>query len=602
MDSLIDDFKELRLSALSKTKILNPHIHDITIGPDSIRCVENEHEEEKDNLKVEEEEIKPLRRPNNEYIQSAIYKSLTKHLEQDRLEKVQEAVKDHKQKFINFSKQIKEQTTKQWSVKQKLLTAQMEQQETEILKKLEEFNKEGKSQQAEQIEKYYKNQADIRKLKEKETERLQCENERKTKIIEEIKKCEIDCQKIYQRIIPLLGSCKKDVLERHANQLNAIPTEISKICNDCAKGIINKEQVNCAKLMVKSIYQIYEQLKESASGKPKEEQRLEPQEPVIKKDIPEGDSNRFISEVCLKTYEKLQMILQEIQENYAALEKDDTFKQFRFDCKKAINIPVNAISSASSRHLLDKYLKLANLLSGKNVQIGDTIINASRHKDGVKYCTDMLAQKFVLQGDLMISSNPESAFCYATIILTLWNDFPLFGDLLLAHFYKQCPYLLPMYLVKINNQTDEDYYKFLGYQYGPDGIEKQDKYLKRLTGMMRLYSAIMVAKPKSSQKLETPFGISNGWQWFCCILNLPPKPDVTATLMHAFLQNVGASMCKTYKKQFTKLLQFIDENYIPLLTKIDTGGPVTRLEGLLRDFNQKGLFEIPSGMLSDNFW
>lgn len=605
MDSLIDEFQELRLSALSKTKVLNSRIHDVTIGPDSTinRVDYNNHKERNDDIKVEDEH-KPLRRSHDQYIQTAIYKRLTKQLEEDRLEKVHEAVNDHKLKFINFSKQIQERTSQEWSAKQKLLSVQMERQEVELLKKLEEYNKESKSQQQEQIEKYYQNQAEIRKQKEREKERLQLENENKSRIIEEIKKCEVDCQKVYERIIPLLGSCKKEVLEKHASQLNSIPACMSKICNDCSKGIITKEQVTSAKDMVRNIFYIYEQLKEAANEKAKQEVKVTQQEPVVsKRETSVENVDRIISESCSKTLGKLLMILQQTRQEYAVFEKDDSLKQFRFDCKKAINIPVNAISSASSKHLLDKYSKLSKLLSGNVVQIGDTLVNADSHKDGIKYCTDMLAQKFVLQGDLMISSNPDSAFCYATIILTLWNDFPLFGDLLLAHFYKQCPYLVPMYLIKINNQTDDDYYKSLGYKYNDDGsIEKQDKYLKRLTGTMRLYTALMITKPKSGQKLKTPFGLTNAWQWFSSMLNLPPKPDVTATLIHIFLQNVGKSMCNRYKKQFAKLMQFVNEYYMPILKKIDTGGPVTRLEGLLREYNQCGTFELPSGMLSDNFW
>lgn len=63
------------------------------------------------------------------------------------------------------------------------------------------------------------------------------------------------------------------------------------------------------------------------------------------------------------------------------------------------------------------------------------------------------------QGDLMVSSNPKAAFPFAAVIVGLWNEFPDFGKLILAHFHKECVYLVPLYPVQEEGQTNEDYYK-----------------------------------------------------------------------------------------------------------------------------------------------
>ncbi|KAJ8968266.1 hypothetical protein NQ317_008896 [Molorchus minor] len=228
-----------------------------------------------------------------------------------------------------------------------------------------------------------------------------------------------------------------------------------------------------------------------------------------------GNSNvmKYISSITnLKLYTEALDFLETNFLNFNNLNKDTTLKSFIFDCKKAINIPVNSISGVNSEHIVDKYNKLYQLLSGQNVIISGKVINANRHPQGIAFCMDLLAKKFVLQGDLMVSSNPESAFCYASVIISLWNDFPVFEKLVLAYFYKFCPYLVPYYIPRQVGESDEEFYIKQGYQYKDGQVEKQDKFLKRMTGIMRLYAAILVTKPKKGQQ-NIPHGIQYGWRW-----------------------------------------------------------------------------------------
>lgn len=66
---------------------------------------------------------------------------------------------------------------------------------------------------------------------------------------------------------------------------------------------------------------------------------------------------------------------------------------------------------------------------------------------------------FQRQGEMTVSSKPEAAFALASIIVNLWTDFPDFGDLLLAHFQRHCPYLAPVFLPQVEGQSDQDYYR-----------------------------------------------------------------------------------------------------------------------------------------------
>lgn len=215
------------------------------------------------------------------------------------------------------------------------------------------------------------------------------------------------------------------------------------------------------------------------------------------------------SKSSLLLYSELLNYIKKWEKEISDLEQEVNCKDFRFQCKKAVNIPVNAVSNVSKEHLTDKYEKLLNLLSRNKVKLGNDYFTASVHQKGVSFCMNLLAKKIVLQGDLLISSNPEAVFCYSVIIIELWQTFPQFGKLLLAYFCQQCPYLVPFYIPKTKDESDEDYYKKLGYQFTDGTIEKQDKFLKRMSGIMRLYFAILITLPKSG---KSPHGLCYAWR------------------------------------------------------------------------------------------
>ncbi|XP_030745902.1 nucleoporin GLE1 isoform X2 [Sitophilus oryzae] len=304
----------------------------------------------------------------------------------------------------------------------------------------------------------------------------------------------------------------------------------------------------------------------------------------------------------LQIYAEIMDFHDIFRQSFAQLEYDSTLKTFKFDLKKAINIPVNSLSGVTSDHIMDKYQKLHRLLSGQTVLIADKQINASKHPQGIAFCTDLLAKKFVIQGDLMVSSNPESAFCYASVILSLWNDFPNFGKVLLAYFYKFCPYLVPYYIPKEMGESDEDYYLKLGYQYNDGEVEKQDKFLKRMTGILKLYFAILISKPKRGQNIS-PHNLKNGWRWLASFLKLEPQIDITATALHVFLETAGFEMENRYGTVFHKVLKCILQIFMPKCQQVQcTGGAVTRLELLLTEYLKTKKFQKPHGFMDYAMW
>ncbi|XP_050097791.1 mRNA export factor Gle1 [Anopheles aquasalis] len=308
-----------------------------------------------------------------------------------------------------------------------------------------------------------------------------------------------------------------------------------------------------------------------------------------------------VSPECLQFYTEVKSFYEQHQTAVKQLMDDPSMKTYRFNCQKAINIPVNAISGVNREHFIDKYNKLAALLSGQNVKVGDATVSINGHPLGRTYCTMLLAKKFVSQADTGISSNASAAFPIAAIVVALWQRFPEFGRFFLAYLHRECPYMVPYYLPQLEGQSQEEFLKTLGYRFVDGVLEKQDQYLKRMSGLARLYSAVIVTIPRRDDPTPHPHGLEYGWRWLTNILNRFPQPDICATLICEFLQTAGADLHAAYGKQFLKVLRVLQGDYLTALNKIDTGGPKARLEGLIAQILTEGKIVRPEG-ITMNFW
>lgn len=316
----------------------------------------------------------------------------------------------------------------------------------------------------------------------------------------------------------------------------------------------------------------------------------------------EDNIYKYVDKESLQIYIHSQEILENYAKNYNEFSRSPSTKKFRFECQKAINIPVNAISVINEQHLKDKYERLHNLLIGRSSP------NLGQHPQGAAFCKDVLAKKIVSQGETLVSSKPKMAFAIAAIIVALWNDHSDFGELLLAHFHKICPFTVPVFMPKKEGQTNEEYYKSLGYKYSENGnVEKQDKFLKRMSGLMRLYISITVTSQRKGITKKHPYGLRHTWRWLAAILNSESQPntsDLRATLILDVLEVAGNSLWSVYPKQFQKMLMLLANEYYPRMQNTDGigGGPLVRLEEFLKNTLARGSIPPPDGYLAPNFW
>ncbi|XP_012521807.1 nucleoporin Gle1 [Monomorium pharaonis] len=314
-----------------------------------------------------------------------------------------------------------------------------------------------------------------------------------------------------------------------------------------------------------------------------------------------GNLSEHVDQESLQIYIRSQQILRLYKETCKDFLQSVATKKFRLECQKAINIPVNAISGVSEQHLRDKYDRLQNLLIGKLSP------NVTQYPQGAIFCKNHLAKTIVSQGETLVSSKPESAFPVAMIVVALWNEHPDFGELFLAHLHEACPFIVPLFLQQQEGQSNEDYYKSLGCKYSEDGtVEKQDKFLKRMSGLMRLYASITVTRQRRGITKIHPHGLQYTWRWLAAVLNTEPRADICdlcATLILDMLEVAGNVLWTSYPKQFHKLLALLMEQYFPRMRNVAVqgSGPLSRLELFLSNALRNGIIRPADGMLPPNF-
>lgn len=438
----------------------------------------------------------------------------------------------------------------------------------------------------------------------------------------------------YQEIIDAISSKSdasyKIILDKYEQPLTIILNNINYLMEICKTGQISNNEVIQAESLVKQmsdikiligdeIRDLEEQKKLADLAVEAERNKVhenlskesvansEPQNEIPAIENPNFETLNagapYFSQKSYENYISLTKYLQEYELLYKDLLVDPNMKKFRFDCQKAVNTPVNAISSLSGPHIREKFDKLYKLLKGERVLVADVHVSAAQHPQGLAYCTSLLARKIVRQGDTLVSSNPEAAFPLASVVISLWSHFPELGQLLQAYFFMECPYLVPMLLPQSEGQTDQEFYKSRGYSYSDEGtVEKQDKFLKRMTGIFRLCCAIWISKPTKVMSGSNPHGLRHAWRWLAAFINLKPEPDLSATLLFDFLTVCGNDFFKCYDKQFKKILHLILTDYMQILEKIDEGGPKTRLEVFLQNVIKRGQIDPPQGMLALRLW
>ncbi|XP_072289230.1 mRNA export factor GLE1 [Eucyclogobius newberryi] len=287
--------------------------------------------------------------------------------------------------------------------------------------------------------------------------------------------------------------------------------------------------------------------------------------------------------------------------------KDAKLKKLKLNLVKAAVIPVSQISSKSGSHLREIFEKLDKLLGGKSVQSGGLAVSVTLHAQALPFVCYKLAEKFVKQGEEEVAAHFEAAFPIAAVASGIWEQHPVFGELFLAHLHKRCPYSIPFNPQKEKGASDTEHYRMMGYRVDESsGLETDDSFLKRMSGMIRLYAAIIQLRwPYGSKQGPAPHGLNHGWRWLAQMLNMEPQRDTTATLLFDFLEVCGNALLKQFQGQFWKLLLLLKEEYFPRIKAVTEDGQMgslIRLQHFLETSLRNRQINPPKGQLTSGFW
>jgi nucleoporin GLE1 len=303
-------------------------------------------------------------------------------------------------------------------------------------------------------------------------------------------------------------------------------------------------------------------------------------------------------------------ILQRLREFRNAYIKEisqiDISKEFKFACQKAVTTPLNALSDVSAEHLKDKMNKLVALCQGQPVQASEKTQFQATTVHEMRYAKNLLAKKLVSHGQEVVASKPKNAFAAASIVVALWSQHPDFGQVFLAYLFEACPYLAPNYPQKTSEMSEAEYFTTLGYSISNGVIEDKTMFLKRMTGMTRLYAAVTVSRLPANEAVskDHPHGLGNIWRLLAATLNLEPLNDISATLLYDILSVTGAFMYDKYGPMFGKLLSCLVNTFfgkIQSVTEEGCGGPLARLELFLKKAITSQTIERPDGLLRADF-
>ncbi|XP_023150880.2 mRNA export factor GLE1 [Amphiprion ocellaris] len=313
-------------------------------------------------------------------------------------------------------------------------------------------------------------------------------------------------------------------------------------------------------------------------------------------------------DATLKWFKELQDSAARCTQSFEQLNspKDAQTKKLKLELQKAATIPVSQIASNSGSQLREIFDKIDKLLSGRPVVSGGKSVSTSMHPQGLDFVGYKLAEKFVKQGEEEVASHHEAAFPIAVVASGVWELHPQVGDLILAHLHKKCPYAVPHYPPMKEGTPVEEYQRILGYRVDDSGVEGQDSFLKRMSGMIRLYAAIIQLRwPYGSKQAVAPHGLNHGWRWLAQMLNMEPLADITATLLFDFLEVCGNALMKQYQIQFWKLILLLKDEYFPRIEAVTSSGQmgsVIRLKQFLETSLQSRQISPPKGQLSSTFW
>lgn len=125
-----------------------------------------------------------------------------------------------------------------------------------------------------------------------------------------------------------------------------------------------------------------------------------------------------------------------------------------------------------------------------------------------------------------------------------------------------------------------------------------------MAGVTRLYASCIISDGAGEE--NSIINIEHAWMTLAQILNLHPRPTITAIILTNFLAVCGKNLVSVYGRQAWKLFLYINDKFLPAVKSVtdasEDGGAYEKLSLLVTDVVKSQRLEAPEGQLHRTFW
>jgi nucleoporin GLE1 len=115
-----------------------------------------------------------------------------------------------------------------------------------------------------------------------------------------------------------------------------------------------------------------------------------------------------------------------------------------------------------------------------------------------------------------------------------------------------------------------------------------------MSGVLNLYFTFLMQCNYEKNNINNFDGLKIAWKWLTDLLNMTPRPNITAEALCIFLKCCGYQMHKAYNKQFIKLIKICSSDYLKLIElippELQSGACVGRLKSVFESFRTNNYF------------
>lgn len=227
--------------------------------------------------------------------------------------------------------------------------------------------------------------------------------------------------------------------------------------------------------------------------------------------------------------------VREVEGQLEAFKSDAAQKDYRLQIRKAANLKISQISATWSR-IQESTTGLSHLVTS----------HAAESPTRRLFLHYYLAVRFADEAEVGIRSQPRAAWPIAQVAARIFSKFSPMEEMFHAVMCKLCPYIRA---------------QFAGSEWGRQGLapcqrpsEPFTEFADRMVSYQRLWLAIAV----------TQGSLAFVWWWLARTLNSAPTPLV-GPLLHATLEAAGCDAQARYQRQFGKLVECLEKQYMPRL-------------------------------------